>query len=274
MTKNKQLRFWLLGLVILIALLFVLRGILLPFVLGMAIAYFLDPVADRLEAMKVPRWLATTIVLVAFILLGLIALILVAPVFTTQLTELIAKAPAFVDMLRLKMEGLLALVQAKTDPDLLEKIREAIRGASGKMLSVMADAVGGLITQGAAIANFISLVVITPVVAFYLLRDWDVMVAKIDAWLPRRHKPVIERLSGEVNQTLAGFVRGQSMVCLVLGIFYAVGLTLAGLDFGLVIGMIAGLLTFIPYAGSIFGLPRRRAARSTPPRSHRHRASA
>ena len=254
MTTDRQLRFWLIGLAVFLLLLFVLRAVLLPFVLGMAIAYFLDPVCDRLQGWRLPRWVATVITLVVFLLLCIAALMLIVPVFTSQLSDLIAKLPEYATLLKAQIEHALTVLQARVDQAHLERLREAIEGSSGNAIKWLAGAAGNLLTQGAAIANLLSLIVITPVVAFYLLRDWDLMIGKIDGWLPRRHAPVIRRLAAEVNDTLAGFVRGQGLVCLILGAFYALGLTLAGLDFGLVIGLAAGLLTFIPYAGSIFGL--------------------
>ena len=122
------------------------------------------------------------------------------------------------------------------------------------MLSWATDIVAGVLSGGAAVANTLSLIIITPVVTFYLLRDWDNIAATVDGWLPRAQAPTIRELASEVDRTLAGFLRGQGTVCLLLGVFYAIGLTVAGLDFGLVIGLIAGLLSFIPYVGSIVGL--------------------
>ena len=254
MTTERQIRFWLAGLAVFLVLLFLLRAVLLPFVLGMAIAYFLDPVCDRLEGWKLPRWLATTVTLVAFLALCIAALMLIVPVLASQISDLVERLPDYILILKGKLEQLLALIQARVDAAILEKIRETIEGSSGRAVQWLADAAGELLTRGAAIANLISLIVITPVVAFYLLRDWDLIVAKVDGWLPLRHRPEIRRLAREVDQTLAGFVRGQGLVCLSLGAFYAMGLSLAGLEFGLVIGLASGLLTFIPYAGSIFGL--------------------
>ena len=254
MTPEKQIRFWLAGLAVFLLLLFVLRDVLLPFVLGMAVAYFLDPVCDRLEEWKLPRWLATTLTLIAFLALCVAALMLIVPVFASQLSDLIGRLPEIITTLKAKIEHLLALIQARVDASILEKLRATIEGSSGKAIKWLADAAGEILTRGAAIASLISLVVITPVVAFYLLRDWDVLIEKVDGWLPRRHRPVIRVLASEVDETLAGFIRGQGLVCLCLGAFYALGLSLAGLEFGLVVGLAAGLLTFIPYAGSIFGL--------------------
>jgi predicted PurR-regulated permease PerM len=104
------------------------------------------------------------------------------------------------------------------------------------------------------LVDVLSLFVITPIVAFYLLLDWDRMVERVDSWLPRDHKSDLESISSDINKAIAGFVRGQGSVCFILGSFYAVGLTLAGLNFGLLIGMFAGLVSFIPFVGSLIGL--------------------
>jgi predicted PurR-regulated permease PerM len=112
----------------------------------------------------------------------------------------------------------------------------------------------GLWSGGQAIISVFALLVVTPVVAFYLLIDWDHMVAAVDEWLPRRHRDTIRTLAREIDRAIAGFIRGQSAVCLILGTFYAVGLSLIGLNFGALIGMSAGLLSFIPYVGSLTGL--------------------
>ena len=254
MTPERQLRFWLIGLVVFLAALFFLRAVLLPFVLGMAIAYLLDPFCDRLEAVKVPRTLATTIAIVVFFLLVIAVFMLLVPVVASQVTDLLQRAPGYIASLKAYLSRSLHMIEARADPEMMARIEEAAKGMSDEVLAWLTSALKGLLSQGAAIVNLLSLMVITPVVAFYLLRDWDHMVAKIDSWLPRRHLPTLRRLAREVDKTLAGFVRGQGSVCLLLGVFYAVGLTLAGLDFGLIVGLLAGLLTFIPYAGSTFGL--------------------
>ncbi|HMB78027.1 MAG TPA: AI-2E family transporter [Kiloniellaceae bacterium] len=254
MTIERQLRFWLIGLAFFVLALVLLRAVLLPFVLGMAIAYLLDPLCDWLEDHKFPRWLATSVLLVLFTLFCLTAVMLLVPVLTSQASELLKRAPAYISSVKAHADHLLETLEARTDPAVMDRIQASFGGISEKAITWLTKALSNLLTQGAAIANLISLVVITPVVAFYLLRDWDKMLASIAGWLPRRHVRVIRSLAGEVDRTLAGFVRGQSMVCLSLGCFYAIGLTLAGLDFGLIIGLMAGFLTFIPYAGSIFGM--------------------
>lgn len=118
----------------------------------------------------------------------------------------------------------------------------------------MAGFLRGLWSGGQAIISVFALLVVTPVVAFYLLVDWDHMVVTVDQWLPRQHRDTIRMLAREINRAIAGFIRGQATVCLVLGTFYAVGLSLIGLNFGALIGMFAGLLSFVPYVGSLAGL--------------------
>jgi predicted PurR-regulated permease PerM len=146
---------------------------------------------------------------------------------------------------------------------LIEELREAagrtteIGQAAGDFASRAVNwalqALGGVISGGLALVNILSLLFITPVVTFYLLRDWDRVLAHIDALLPREHAETIREQARLVNDTLAGFVRGQATVCFLLGTFYAVALSLAGLNFGLVIGLVSGILSFIPYVGTIFG---------------------
>ncbi len=254
MTTGQQVRFWLIGLAVAFLFLFLLRGILLPFVAGMAIAYLLDPVCDRLEKLKMSRTWATAVVTVGFLVLFIGVLLLLLPAVISQLTHFLKQLPVYVDLIRTLVIDALQKVEARVDPEIFDRIRLTLAESTDHIMAWGTQALTTLVSQGVAIANLVSLIVITPVVAFYLLRDWDRLVAQVDSWLPRKHLTVIRQLAREVDQTLAGFLRGQGTVCLLLGVFYAVGLTIVGLDFGLVIGLIAGLLTFIPYAGSMIGL--------------------
>ena len=254
MNLERQARFWLIGLAITLVALYLLRGVLLPFVAGMAVAYLLDPICDRLEKWGLSRTLATTVLTVLFLLLVVAALMLLVPVIAGQLANLVERSPAFAKTLREQISHLLAVVESRVDPAIVERIHAALAGSADRLFSWVTDAVAGVLTGGAAVANTLSLLIITPVVSFYLLRDWDRIASTVDGWLPPATAPTLRKLTREVDMTLAGFLRGQGTVCLVLGIFYALGLTLAGLDFGLVIGVIAGVLSFIPYVGSIVGL--------------------
>ena len=116
------------------------------------------------------------------------------------------------------------------------------------------DAFTSLVSGGAALFNFLSLMIVTPVVAFYILVDWHKMTAKLNSWLPLEHREHLRKIAREINHALAGFIRGQSIVCLFLGVWYGLGLTLIGLDYGFLIGVVAGVLSFVPYLGSLTAL--------------------
>ena len=249
-----QLRFWLIVLAVTLVCVYLLRSVLLPFVAGMAVAYLLDPVCDRLESWKLSRTWATAVVTVCFVLLCVLVLLLVIPAVVSQIATFVERAPSYLDAVQRELTALLAMAQDRLDAGTQEKLKSALGGSADKLFSWATEVLGGIISGGVAFFNFVALLVITPVVAFYLLRDWDRMVAKADDWLPRKHQATIRRLAQEVDETLAGFLRGQGAVCLTLAVFYAIGLTLAGLDFGLVVGLIAGFLSFIPYVGSMVGL--------------------
>ncbi|MEE8506115.1 MAG: AI-2E family transporter [Kiloniellales bacterium] len=254
MTVERQIRFWLIGLVIFLVAVFVLRGILLPFIAGMAVAYLLDPTCDRFEKWGMSRTLATTLLTVMFLIVAVTAVLVFVPLLAGQVARLLERTPQYFDALRVQLTALLTILEARVDPAMFEGFQGAMAGTAEKLAGWLTGMLGRLVSGGVALANLFSLILITPVVAFYLLRDWDRLVARVDTWLPRSHVEVIREQAREVDRTLAGFLRGQGAVCLILGSFYAVGLTAAGLDFGLVIGLIAGVLTFIPYFGAIVGL--------------------
>lgn len=249
-----QVFFWLATLFAFGLFLYIFRGILLPFVAGMALAYFLDPVADRLESWGMSRLMATIIILVAFLLIFVVALMIVVPVLASQANDFISNLPEYVDQLQ--------TLFASTDTSWLTKWvgteMPNLKSSLGSLLSEGAGLVGSVFLQiwnsGKALADLASLFIVTPVVAFYLLLDWDRMVEAVASWIPRRHVETVREISRDMNKAIAGFVRGQGSLCLILGIYYAVGLTIAGLNFGLLIGLFAGLISFIPYVGSMVGL--------------------
>ena len=254
MTDQQRMRFWLIAIAVFLGLLYLLRDILLPFVAGMAIAYFLDPVADRLERARVPRTLATLSLIAAFFLVIVFVFLLLVPLLVQQLESLAASLPGYIETAREGLTRLSASVQALLSPEDIARARDALGSVSGRIVTWLIGAVGGVLQSGKAVIDLVSLVVITPVVAFYLLRDWDRMVERIDGLLPREHAPVIRQQLIQIDRTLAGFARGQATVCLVLATFYSVALTVAGLQFGVVIGLLAGAASFIPFVGSIGGL--------------------
>jgi len=253
MNLQRQLGFWLAALLIVCVLLWLFSGILLPFVVGMALAYFLDPLADALQRRGLPRLAATLVILGVSTLIVIVALVLLVPVLGGQVANLADKLPAYAT-------SLAELVDKAVPASLKDLIRSQVGGSSTAATDIASRAAGILATLitslwsgGMALVNLMALMVVTPVVAFYMLNDWDHMIARIDGWLPREHEETIRSLAREVDRTLAGFIRGQGTVCLALGAFYAVSLIAAGLNFGLLIGLTAGLLSFIPYVGFLVG---------------------
>lgn len=253
MKVERQLAWWAGVLAAFVLLIVLFKSILLPFVLGTAVAYFLDPVADLLERVM-PRWLATAVLTISAILVFVAFVFLLVPLLQAQVLTLATELPAYGETLRIFLMDILANLQARLPAEDVEKLREAFAGLAGSTLKWAGGLLTGLWSGGLALLNLISLVVITPVVTFYLLRDWDKIVERIDGLLPRQHAPVIREQVSRIDETLAAFVRGQATVCLMLGIFYAVGLSIVGLEFGLIIGLATGLISFVPYFGMIIGL--------------------
>jgi predicted PurR-regulated permease PerM len=253
MTTQQQFRFWSIALLVTVLLLFLLRDVLLPFVAGMAIAYFLDPIADRLEDWGAPRWLGATLVLLSFVVVLMAALVLLVPLLQSQIAQLIDTLPRFIAWLHDRVLPLIERAMTRLSPEDVTRLRNAASQYAGEVVSWLGQVLRGIVSGGFALIDLLTILFITPVVAFYLLRDWDRMVATIDGWLPKQHQATVREQAVEIDRTLAGFVRGQASVCLTLGVFYGVALTVVGLSFGLVVGLMAGLLSFIPYVGSLTG---------------------
>ncbi len=248
MRVAEQVRWWGAGLASFVVALWILGDVLLPFILGAAIAYFTDPIADALERMGFSRLLATVLITVASLAAAFVTVVLLLPPLLQQIAGAIVALPDNLDALRNFVET--QLPSLSENDSALRRAADKLRdNADEWSVSILK----GIWTGGLAIVDFVSLAVITPVVAFYLLYDWDRMIAWIDDALPRQHRPVIHELMGELDRVLAGFVRGQFSVCAILGAFYAIALTVIGLQFGLLIGAFAGLISFIPFVGSIVG---------------------
>ena len=251
--QRQQAFFWLGALVFLFLLVYLLSPILLPFVAGSAIAYFLDPAVHRLERWRVPRTLATVLALLMFVVLLIAVFSLLVPLVQLQAAELARRAPGLVDAARTRFEHLMQFAQQNLGPEDVAKLRDALGGTVGSIAAWLARFIQGVLSSGIALANLLSLIFITPVVAFFLLRDWDGILRRIDGWLPRDHLDTIREQAKIVDATLAGYVHGQLLVCLGVGIYSAAALSLIHLEFGLIIGILAGILTFIPYVGFATG---------------------
>jgi len=253
MTLKQHMKFWLVFIVIFVVFLVLLSDILLPFVLGMAVAYFLDPVADRLELAGLNRTAATSLIIGLFILFVVLMTILLVPVLLEQIIGLLKRLPAYVISLH---DFLMPLVERFVDVSAVQQsdeFKKAVSEYAGTAIKGLGTLSKNIVGGGIAIVNIVTLMVITPVVAFYLLRDWDNIVEKVNGWLPRKNAKQIRTVVKEIDSVLAGFVRGQATACFILATYYGVALLLTGLEFGLVIGIITGLISFIPFVGAIVG---------------------
>ncbi len=252
-TSNKNWVFWLSLLIFFAVSIYVLRSVLLPFVVGIIIGYLLDPLATRFEKLKMSRTSATCLVLFLVAIVLIPAIIALAGMIDTQLADFIAAVPNYMASLSKKIEPVIANLQDNIPGLSREKIREYLQGNMTNGLKLLGSVLRKLITSGYALFNIVSLLLITPVVAFYMLRDWNDFVKKVDSLLPKVYKKEIRQQAREIDKIISSFIRGQLSVCVLLGSFYAVGLTFIGLDLGMLVGFIAGIISFIPYVGSIVG---------------------
>jgi predicted PurR-regulated permease PerM len=229
--------------------------ILTPFLIAMGIAYLLDPLVERIEARGMSRAKATAGVTVVFGLLVVGALALLVPLLVHEIPGLIE---AMFDIARRAVDRLQPLVEqlarhAGTDASGLIGQLPGGSQIAAEAVAWLGSFLAGLVNGGVALINLLSLVFLTPIVVFYLLRDWPLLLARLEALLPRDQAPIIVALCREVDERIAGFLRGQALVCLLLGIFYAVGLSLAGLRYGILVGLLSGIVTFVPYVGVLAG---------------------
>lgn len=251
MVLKRQLTFWIAVLAAFMAAFWLLREVMLPFVAGLVLAYVLDPLASRLERLGLSRVLATLLIVGGFVAIAAILTILLVPILVGQLAGLADNLPSYARRVQ-------ALITDPSRPWLAKILGVGLNeGDIGEMVK---QATGGLVafvrslwSGGQALLSIFSLLLVTPVVAFYLLWDWNRMVMTIDGWLPREHAPTIRALAAEIDKAVAGFVRGQIGICVILALLYAAGLTMVGLHFGLLIGLATGLASFVPYVGSMTG---------------------
>jgi predicted PurR-regulated permease PerM len=242
------------SLVATLVVVYLLRGALWPFLAGMVIAYLLDPIADWLERRGAPRGVAAFGIVATFLIFLILALALLLPVLVAQVAALISRLPEYFETFRAFANPLIIEIEDRIGDQMAERLRQTFADFSEESFAAVGGVLRGMLSGGLALVNLLSIAVIMPVVAFYLLRDWDRIVESVDDLLPRTIAPTVREQIGEIDARLSGFIRGQSLVCLVLAIWYAVGLRIVGLEFGLVVGFGAGLISFIPYVGTVVGL--------------------
>ncbi|MDX2158189.1 MAG: AI-2E family transporter [Hyphomicrobiaceae bacterium] len=254
MRGGRQVAFWIAALIALVVLVALLRDALLPFVAGAVIAYFLNPAADRLERIGISRPLAAILMVGLSGLVVVVALVLLVPLLFDQLGQLAARLPTALQNLAAALEAWAQQRFGPYFPALKQSIDRSLAEVSQGSSAILAELARSAWSRGVAIFNVTSLFLVTPIVVFYLLRDWPRIVAQVDASLPRAHADTIRGIGCDIDGAVGAFIRGQGTICLVLAVLYAVALTLAGLKYGLAIGIATGVLAFIPVVGWMVGL--------------------
>ena len=254
MRSKRHVGFWIAALIVVVALVALLRDVLLPFVAGATIAYFLNPVADRLERMGLSRSLASALIVALAALAILLAMFFLVPLAAGQVSQLAATLPADIERLKSALEGWAEHMFGARFPALRSGIERSFTDLAQGSYGFAAQVAQGLWSRGLAVVNLVALLLVTPIVVFYLLRDWNPMLARIDSWLPREHAQSVRLIAGGIDHAVSAFIRGQGVICLILGCFYAIALSIVGLRFGLLIGLATGILAFVPFVGWMLGL--------------------
>jgi len=253
-TPKSLVRFWLVAFAVFVAVLWLFKPVLLPFAFGLALAYFLEPVVAALEKRKVPRYLGSFIVLAGFLFVIASIFFLIWPMLSSQIQALVDALPDYVAKIR---EDFLPSAQrwfARLAPESVEKLREAAGQSTGAAVGIVGSTVKNIVSGGFVLVDAVAFIILAPVTAFYLLRDWEKLTHTIDQMIPRASYDIVKAELAKIDNTLSGFLRGQALVCVALGFIYSLGLSLNNLQYGFTIGIIAGVLSIMPYVGSTFCL--------------------
>lgn len=230
-----------------------LQGILMPFLTGLLVAYAMNPAVRSFEKWGISRTLGSSFMIISFFLLIGLLLFIAIPFIQTELTALAIRVPQYGERIMQALKPLLEDVYHYIDSRDVERLRTFASANLGNIVTWGIQLLARILTNSLALANLISLIVITPIVAFYCLRDWNLIVNTIDRWLPRPYEPTINRLFTDINETIGSFAKGQALVCLMIGTYYSITLTITGLDFSIVVGIVIGVMAFIPYVGALVG---------------------
>ena len=253
--QEKPFQFWIAFVAAVVAFIWLFHPILAPFVVGFAVAYLLNPIVQKLANKGIPRWLSSIFILGVFFILVIIGLIVAIPILVREMIEFVKLLPV---ALQWSQDWITSKFPTLDIPNSIEDVRAldttAISEKLGSVVEVGKNVLGNIFKSGLAVIGFISFLALMPIVAFYLLIDWQRVQSAIHNLLPRKNAGRIETMLAEIDTSLAGFIRGQLMVCFLLGFFYAIALSLLGLNYGFFVGVASGVLSIIPYVGSIFGL--------------------
>ncbi|MDZ4322951.1 MAG: AI-2E family transporter [Alphaproteobacteria bacterium] len=253
MIKNRQLWMWAGTTIVFLGILYLIQGILMPFLTGLLVAYAMNPAVKCFEKWGISRTFATCIMIFSFFLLIGLFLFIAIPFIQTELLILASRVPQYGDRILVTLQPYIDNASLYIKPEDVNRLRELASSYFGDVITWGIKLLVKILTSGLALANLLSLIVITPIVAFYFLRDWNKIIQAIDSWLPRPYEPTLRQLFTEMNNRIGGFAKGQSLVCLLVGTYYVITLTLAHLDFSVVVGMVIGVIAFIPYVGALVG---------------------
>lgn len=252
-TRN-QVMFWVCVFALVMGLVYLFEGIILPFVLGTAIAYLLDPVVKAMRRRNIPRWAAALLMIGSFALFVTLALIFLLPLAYREIAQLINDLPSIFQKIDGISQRYSRILQERFHTKGLPSLQEAFKSNMATAVSAGGSLMLGIVTGGKAILNVLYVVVLTPIVAYLMMNDWPRMKRWLDDMVPRRGHDVVGQLWHEIDVKLSGFIRGQLILSFLLGVIYSIALTIAGLNYGFLIGVAVGIGSLVPLVGSTTGL--------------------
>lgn len=255
MKLRQQALFWIAATAFTLVFVWIFREILLPFVVGITIAYLLNPLVLRLGNLKISRTISTILILSFFFVFVISLIVLLAPPLYQEVAQLLEKSPQYFDLVWAKLQPYVAIVEETVNEEGLdESIQEVLKENIGGALSASTGLLSGLLNGGRSLIGFATFIIVTPLVAFFMMIEWQSITEWVDGILPKGSREKTKQLLSEIDTKISGFIRGQALVAISLGILYAVALSIVGLQFGFLIGLAAGALSIIPLFGSIVGL--------------------
>ncbi len=250
---HKELIFWIVATVLFLIMLYYLSPVLLPFIVGLLLAYLLNPLINMLSRLGISRVISSLCILLTFVAGALLLIFFFLPIFLTQLWQFLVHIPTYLEELN---NFLLATASEWVEKNVLIGrilLRDSFTNLLQQSGSFVSTLLVSLWTSGKVLVNIVSFLVIAPVIAFYFMVDWPRMVAIIDSWIPRKHVQTVRRLFSEIDGALAGFIRGQSILALIVAVYYIFTLGIIGLKYSFLISILIGILSFIPYVGTLIG---------------------
>ncbi len=249
-----QITFWGAATALFVLFIWVFKSVLTPFVLGIVIAYLLNPLVKRFTTTGIKRTTSTILILLIFFILTTGLIIFIAPIIAKESKDLIAALPSYMDQIFALIAPYKNWIQANIGGDYVADAKTFLKENISKILSVSGGIAGGIAAGGQAFLGALTILVLAPLVAFFMMKEWPTMTQWVEDLIPRQHEKIIKGLIHQIDLKLAGFIRGQLTIAVMLGIIYAVALTVAGLNYGFLIGLTAGFLSIIPLVGSTLGL--------------------